>query len=57
MYTNTRVVSQPFAIGITFLTSALMHGVNFQIAAVLISLGLFGIAETGMSIFNHVLTF
>uniref|UniRef100_A0A914Z9D3 Protein-serine O-palmitoleoyltransferase porcupine n=1 Tax=Panagrolaimus superbus TaxID=310955 RepID=A0A914Z9D3_9BILA len=46
VYSNTRSISHPFAIGITFLTSALMHGINFQIAAVLISLGIFGIAET-----------
>uniref|UniRef100_A0AC35FLW0 Uncharacterized protein n=1 Tax=Panagrolaimus sp. PS1159 TaxID=55785 RepID=A0AC35FLW0_9BILA len=45
VYSHTRSINQPFAIGLTFLTSALMHGVNFQIAAVLISLGLFGIAE------------
>ena len=46
VYTKTRTINKPVAIGMTFLTSALMHGVNFQIAAVLISLGLFGIAET-----------
>ena len=34
------------AVILTFLTSALMHGLNFQISSILISLGIFGYSES-----------
>ncbi|KAE9546985.1 hypothetical protein FO519_009803 [Halicephalobus sp. NKZ332] len=46
VYSKTKPISQPMAIILTFLTSALMHGLNFQISAILISLGIFAYSES-----------
>uniref|UniRef100_A0A7E4WBT2 Protein-serine O-palmitoleoyltransferase porcupine n=1 Tax=Panagrellus redivivus TaxID=6233 RepID=A0A7E4WBT2_PANRE len=46
IYTKTKSISRPIAIILTFAASALLHGTNFQIGSVLISLSGFGIAES-----------
>lgn len=41
------------AILVTYLVSALLHGLNFQLAAVLLSLGFFTFTEFKVSSINH----
>ena len=45
-YKPTLPLGRFVATGVTFLASVLLHGFNFQLGAVLLSLGLFGYAES-----------